>query len=58
MRGWVPCWASFAKLIPPYFLPGMSLREPVLVFRRSALCRLWSAVLAVVFGSVGGGPRV
>ncbi|MQM15255.1 hypothetical protein Taro_048197 [Colocasia esculenta] len=44
VRGWVLYWASFTKLIPPYFLPGLSSREPVLVFGWSALCHLWSCI--------------
>ncbi|MQM18656.1 hypothetical protein Taro_051651 [Colocasia esculenta] len=34
-----------------YFLPGLSSREPVLVFGWSALCHLWLAVLAMMASS-------
>ncbi|MQM01200.1 hypothetical protein Taro_033955, partial [Colocasia esculenta] len=37
---------------PPYFLPGLCSREPVLVFVLSVSCRLWSAALAMLYISL------
>ncbi|MQL70440.1 hypothetical protein Taro_002753 [Colocasia esculenta] len=53
VRGWVPCWASFAKLILP-LLPSRFELE-------GAGARVWTvSVVPLVVSSIshGGGPRV